>query len=62
MYDISVPQEELEVAAGIEQQWMDLAVEARHVDKSLITVKKKFTLVCVVSRSHTSLSFSCSHG
>ena len=36
------------MAAGIEQQWKDVSTQARQVDKSLISVKKKFTLVCML--------------
>ena len=45
MYGIKVAEEELEVAASIEGQWRALFSEARQLDKSLIAVKKKFTLV-----------------
>ena len=45
MYGIEVAREELEVAAGIEEQWRALFSEARQVDRSLVAVKKKFTLV-----------------
>ena len=48
MYSIAVPQEEVEMAAGIEQQWKDVSTQAGQVDKSLISVKKKFTLVCML--------------
>ncbi len=46
MYAMPIPEEEVKLAAGIEQQWKDLFAEARAVDRSLISVKKKFTLVC----------------
>lgn len=46
VYDITVPEEELEMVGGLEQQWKDLFTQGRQVDKSLIKVKKKFTLVC----------------
>jgi hypothetical protein len=46
VYDITVPEEELEMVGGLEQQWKDLFAQGRQVDRSLITVKKKFTLVC----------------
>ena len=46
MYSIEVSEEELTVVDGLEQQWKDLFVQAREVDKSLIKVKKKFTIVC----------------
>lgn len=45
MYNIAVPQEEVEMAAGIEEKWRNVSTQAREVDKSLISVKKKFTLV-----------------
>ena len=45
VYDIMVSEEELEMVDGLEQQWKDLFVQGREVDKSLIKVKKKFTLV-----------------
>ena len=47
MYKITVTDEELEVVSGIEEKWKALFIQARQVDRSLITVKKKFTLVCV---------------
>ncbi len=46
MYAIVVPAEEAGLAGDIEQQWRDLFAEARAVDRSLGTVKRKFTLVC----------------
>lgn len=46
VYNIEVSEEELTVVDGLEQQWKDLFVQAREVDKSLIKVKKKFTIVC----------------
>lgn len=46
VYNITVPEEELEMVGGLEQQWKDLFTQGRQVDKSLIKVKKKFTLVC----------------
>lgn len=45
MYNIVVPQEEVEMAAGIEEKWKNVFTQARQLDKSLISVKKKFTLV-----------------
>ena len=47
MYNIAVPQEEVEMAAGIEEKWKNVFTQSRQVDKSLISVKKKFTLVRV---------------
>ena len=47
MYNIAVPQEEVEMAAGIEEKWKNVFTQARQLDKSLISVKKKFTLVCL---------------
>lgn len=55
MYNIHVTDEELATAQGIEQKWMDLFTQAKHVDRSLIRVKKKFTLV---SKSFAVLSSS----
>lgn len=46
VYSITVSEEEVEVVGGLEQQWKDLFSQGRQVDKSLIKVKKKFTLVC----------------
>ena len=46
VYNITVAEEELEMVGGLEQQWRDLFSQGREVDKSLIKVKKKFTLVC----------------
>jgi len=45
MYNIAVSQEEVEMAAGIEEKWRNVFTQAREKDKSLISVKKKFTLV-----------------
>ena len=45
VYGIAVSEEELALVGGLEQQWKDLSIEGRQVDKSLIKVKKKFTLV-----------------
>ena len=45
VYDIVVSEEELQMVQGLEQQWKDLFVQGREVDRSLIKVKKKFTLV-----------------
>lgn len=36
------------MVGGLEQQWKDLFKQGREVDKSLIKVKKKFTLVCTI--------------
>ena len=46
MYNITVSEEELQMVGGLEQQWKDLSAQGREVDRSLIKVKKKFTLVC----------------
>ena len=45
MYSIEVPGEELELAEGIEAQWKEVAAQAKQVDRSLVTVKRKFTKV-----------------
>lgn len=45
MYKITVPEEEVILVRNIEQKWLDLFQQAKHVDRSLIKVKKKFTLV-----------------
>ena len=45
MYDIPVNEDERDVAAGIEQQWRDLFQEAKIKDRSLVSVKKKFTVI-----------------
>ena len=45
MYSITVTAEELEEVGGIEQKWLDLFAQAKHVDRSLVKVKKKFTVV-----------------
>ena len=50
VYDITVTEEELQMVGGLEQQWKDLFKQGREVDKSLIKVKKKFTLVCDMIR------------
>ena len=47
MYKITVPEEELVKADNIEQKWKDLFQQAKIVDRSLVKVKKKFTLVSV---------------
>lgn len=43
MYDIEVPESELELSTNITQAWDDLFMESRRVDASLVSVKKKFT-------------------
>ena len=45
MLYIQVPEEELKLSDGLEQMWLDLFKEAKMVDRSLVTVKKKFTIV-----------------
>lgn len=47
---LQVPEEELQLSDGLEQMWLDLFKEAKMVDRSLVTVKKKFTIVsnCIV--------------
>ncbi|XP_071945421.1 dynein axonemal heavy chain 10-like [Antedon mediterranea] len=43
MYDIAVTEEETELCNRIMQMWHDLFLESKHVDASLIIVKRKFT-------------------
>ncbi|XP_077995609.1 dynein axonemal heavy chain 10-like isoform X2 [Glandiceps talaboti] len=43
MYDIEVTEEEKTLCDTIRQIWEDLFLESKHVDASLIVVKKKFT-------------------
>jgi hypothetical protein len=45
MYDIAVSQEELGLVETIDEKWSELFLQAKYVDRSLIKVKKKFTLV-----------------
>ena len=45
MYAITVTEEEKELVSGIEQNWRDVFHEAKMLDRSLVAVKKKFTLV-----------------
>ena len=45
MYNIPVPEDEEEIAQNIGQVWMDLFREAKMVDRSLVSVKKKFTVI-----------------
>ena len=42
---VQVSDEELELSNNLEQMWLDLFKEAKMVDRSLVTVKKKFTVV-----------------
>ncbi len=57
MYNIAVPGEEVQRVESIEQKWLDLFNQAKHVDRSLVKVKKKFT---IVSSFHTlSKPFVC---
>ena len=41
---IQVPEEELKLSDGLEKMWLDLFKEAKMVDRSLVTVKEKFTI------------------
>uniref|UniRef100_W5K6M6 Dynein axonemal heavy chain 10 n=1 Tax=Astyanax mexicanus TaxID=7994 RepID=W5K6M6_ASTMX len=43
MYNIQVPEEELQLAANIRNMWSDLFSESRQVDRSLGRAKKTFT-------------------
>ena len=45
MYNIPVEEEEKVIAGRIEQIWKDLFQEAKMVDRSLVSVKKKFTII-----------------
>lgn len=45
MYKIPVSEDELELVVNIDEKWRELFLQARNVDRSLIKVKKKFTLV-----------------
>lgn len=45
MYDIPVSQDETQRVESIQQKWEDLFVQAKQVDRSLVKVKKKFTIV-----------------
>lgn len=45
MYKIPVAEEEITMVENIDKRWEELFLQARSVDRSLIKVKKKFTLV-----------------
>ena len=45
MYNLPVTEEETETCKNIRQMWDDLSLESKHVDASLVIVKKKFTEV-----------------
>ena len=45
VYNIPVPEDEKEMAQNIGQVWTDLFREAKMVDRKLISVKKKFTVI-----------------
>ena len=45
MLYIQVPEEEFKLSDGLEQMWLDWFKEVKMVDRSLVTVKKKFTIV-----------------
>lgn len=45
MYKIPVTEAELTLVESIDDQWKELFLQAKNVDRSLIKVKKKFTLV-----------------
>lgn len=45
MYNISVSKDELDLVGNIDEKWRELFRQARNVDRSLIKVKRKFTLV-----------------
>ncbi len=45
MYNIPLNEEELSLVDNIDEKWRELFNQAKTVDRSLIKVKKKFTLV-----------------
>ena len=45
VYQIPVDEEQVKMVQEIEPRWKDLFTEAKMVDRSLIVVKKKFTVV-----------------
>ena len=45
MYNIPVAPEDFELASNISQKCIDLFREAKMVDRSLVSVKKKFTVI-----------------
>ena len=45
MYDIPVEEEEKKRAESIGEIWAELFLEAKRVDRSLVSVKKKFTVI-----------------
>ena len=49
MYSIPVTNEELDLVENIDEIWRELFSQAKTVDRSLIKVKKKFTLVLMIS-------------
>ena len=53
MYSIPVTKEEEELVGSIEQRWTDVFHEAKMLDRSLVAVKKKFTLVSVINDTLT---------
>ena len=53
MYSIPVTKEEEELVGSIEQRWTDVFHEAKMLDRSLVAVKKKFTLVSVIHVNDT---------
>ena len=48
MYKIEVSDEEKETCRNFKLMWDDLFLESKHVDASLIVVKKKFTEVGII--------------
>ncbi len=61
MYKIAVSEEELTGVESIEQKWLDLFAQAKHIDRSLVKVKKKFTVVSIppYTKYTTVLKFQC---
>ncbi|XP_072163343.1 dynein axonemal heavy chain 10-like [Diadema setosum] len=48
MYGLPISEEETDLCANIKQTWDDLFLESKHVDASLVVVKKKFTEITQV--------------
>uniref|UniRef100_A0A8B9JE38 Dynein axonemal heavy chain 10 n=1 Tax=Astyanax mexicanus TaxID=7994 RepID=A0A8B9JE38_ASTMX len=62
MYNIQVPEEELQLAANIRNTWSDLFSESRQVDRSLGRAKKTFTEVrSPISCSVNTICHACAN-
>ena len=48
MYKIPVPVEESVKVENIEPKWNDLFIQAKNIDRSLVTVKKRFKSVSII--------------